>query len=163
MITSPCSKYIISGYQPRRAVNRRAGNTLWRMQTLGYPVKYSPEYVITCYIMLIVMEGRKGHNSVLLFYFIYIFVFISFVTFIILILSLSFYHSNINSTINYNFTIPIFQFHDSYFTNFNFIILTFTILISSLWFHRSNFVILISNFYHSNVINSIFSFLISSF
>ena len=69
-------------------------------------------------------EGRKGHdfncNSI-----IYIFVFISFVTF-----TLSFYLI-LDSTINYNFTIPIFQFHDSYFTNFNFII-TFTILISSL-------------------------------
>ena len=46
----------------------------------------------------ICMEGRKGHNSVLLFqlqFKHYIFVFISFVTFVILILSLSFYHSNI--------------------------------------------------------------------
>ena len=81
------------------------------------------------------MEGRKGHNSVCYFNcssIIYIFVFIRFVTFIISILSLSFYHSNIRLYNNYNFTIQIFQFHDSYFTNFNFIILTFTILISSL-------------------------------
>ena len=54
---------------------------------------------------------------------------------VLLLLLFDLYHFTtliLDSTINYNFTIPIFQFHDSYFINFNFIILTFTILISSL-------------------------------
>ena len=40
MITSPRSKYMISGYQPGRADNQRAGKTLSHMQTLGYRVRY---------------------------------------------------------------------------------------------------------------------------
>ena len=36
VITSPRSKYMVSGYQPKRADNRRAGNIVSHIQTLGY-------------------------------------------------------------------------------------------------------------------------------
>ena len=46
VITSPRSKYMISGYQPGRADSQRAGNSVSHIQTLGYLVKYSLQYVI---------------------------------------------------------------------------------------------------------------------
>ena len=45
-ITSPRSKYMTSGYQPGRFDNQLAGNTISHVQTLGYRVKYSSQYVI---------------------------------------------------------------------------------------------------------------------
>ena len=36
LITSPRSKYMISGYQPGRADNRRAGNSVSHIQILSY-------------------------------------------------------------------------------------------------------------------------------
>ena len=86
------------------------------------------------------MEGRRGHNSVLLFKLQFKHLYIRiyyFVTFIILILSLFFTTLILDS----NFTIPIFQFLLQNFTiltlptlyfHFSFIILTFPILILSL-------------------------------
>ena len=41
------SPFKIHGF--RRADNQMAGNTLSHMQTLGYRVRYSPEYVIIVY------------------------------------------------------------------------------------------------------------------
>ena len=59
MITAPRSKHMISG----RADNQRAGNTLSHMQTLGFCVKYCPEYVIT----VIITRFTKYSNNLLSF------------------------------------------------------------------------------------------------
>ena len=45
MITSFCSKYMTSGYQPARVDNLCAGNTLSDRQNVGYSEKYRTEYV----------------------------------------------------------------------------------------------------------------------
>ena len=51
VITSPRSKYMISGYQPGRADNQRVGNSVSYIRTLGYRAKYSSQYVKKSYIV----------------------------------------------------------------------------------------------------------------